>query len=389
MNLAEYYAGQGGAEDLDWRDRRQIASQGGNLRYDDPSQLDDRYLRQVTDYWGGTASVPSGKGKMVTLDNPSVGVGGYRTIKNPAYAYGQDVRRAMEVADYMSQFLPPERLRDEVLKQTGVDIGNEVQTPNQRDRAKFTMDLESKRLDFKKRYADLALTAGEESPAERAQVAYSMGVPIATDVTKGLTRSSAERIRASQLKESDKRISDAASEASKLDAVAREAQQFMALNERTASGPFVGSGPVAFARSMSSDVSTMRSITDRLTPAMRQGLPGAASDKDVAMFRSATVGIDKPYEANLNIASALVQRANLEKDRVRFLESYRDANPHNPTGGAERAWREYLDANPIFDTGSPESQASFKLNDQRLKWDEYFRLRTEAAIEQRRRQRRK
>jgi hypothetical protein len=403
-NLAEYYSGAGGAEDLDWRDRRDIARAGGTLRYEDPSQLDDRYLRQITDYYGGAAAVPQvgpggkrGSGYAV-IDNPQIGAGGYRTVRNPMFQYSENMERAFKIADYVGQFLPADRVRDEVYKQSGIDLGGDFQTPSQRNRANFALDLEQKRGMLAKQYDELAQITGDRTPAGRdriqrdeedlARTAFARGVPMAADMTKGMTRAGSERLRQQQLKDADKVVETAAAESQKLAQVAQDATQFMSLNEKTATGPIVDYGPVGFVRRMGSDFSTMRSISDRLTPAMRNGLPGAASDRDVAMFKSATVSTDKPYEANLNIATALVQKANMERERVRFLDTYREVN-RGSLVGANAAWQQYLDANPIFDNSTPEAQAKFTLNQNRVPWDDWFRVRTAAAMEQKRRERAK
>jgi hypothetical protein len=115
-------------------------------------------------------------------------------------------------------------------------------------------------------------------------------------------------------------------------------------------------------------VSEAKSIIDMMTPMMRQGMPGAASDRDVAMFRGATVGLDKPEQANRNIAAGLMaSRENLVA-RDQFMQAYFDQNKH--LQGADRAWQRYLDANPIFDPNAKEG--SYALNPNRRDWMEYF-----------------
>lgn len=138
MNLVDYYAGRIGAEELSGPQRIEIARGGGNLRYANASGVDNQYLRDITDYYGGSVSVPTASGGMTTIDNPQVGAGGYRTVPNPAYVRAQNVQQAYKVADFLAQYLPPDRIRQEVYNQTGVDVGEQsgLSTPKGREKAK-------------------------------------------------------------------------------------------------------------------------------------------------------------------------------------------------------------------------------------------------------------
>ena len=105
---------------------------------------------------------------------------------------------------------------------------------------------------------------------------------------------------------------------------------------------------------------------------MRQGLPGAASDRDVRMFRGASFGVEKPREANMRIARAmLIQQQNVVENNE-FRSRYFSAN--QTLVGADDYWREYIEANPIFDPNAPEED--FVLNENRMTPEEYFTLRT-------------
>ena len=103
---------------------------------------------------------------------------------------------------------------------------------------------------------------------------------------------------------------------------------------------------------------------------MRQGLPGAASDRDVAMFRGGTVSTDKNPQTNRNIIAAY--RAQLEnaRGRLAFRQAYLDQN--RTLSGADEAWREYLEKNPIF---APDATSeTMTLNDKRKTWRQHFGL---------------
>jgi len=116
------------------------------------------------------------------------------------------------------------------------------------------------------------------------------------------------------------------------------------------------------------ELQEMKSIQDKLTPQMRQGLPGAASERDVALFASGTVGIGKDPVTNENIANARIAAAENAEAYVDFLERYRYEKGH--VNGARIAWKEYLEDNPIFNPEAPEG--SYELNPHRQTAAEYF-----------------
>ena len=111
-----------------------------------------------------------------------------------------------------------------------------------------------------------------------------------------------------------------------------------------------------------------KAIQNELTPLMRQGLPGAASDRDVAMFAGATVGIDKPEGTNRNIIKAVEIRTKLYQDKLNFEQDYFAQNKH--TLGMDAAWQAYLEANKIFDPEAPMGE--YKLNPNRKGYKEWF-----------------
>tara|TARA_R110000744_G_scaffold6472_1_gene22611 strand:+ start:223 stop:777 length:555 start_codon:yes stop_codon:yes gene_type:complete len=112
----------------------------------------------------------------------------------------------------------------------------------------------------------------------------------------------------------------------------------------------------------------MVSIVDNLTPLMRQGLPGAASERDTAMFRGATVGINKTRAINNNIVAGHAALNQMGKDRLAFRQEYLQVNGH--LEGSEKMWTSYAEANPIFDFSSPEG--SYELNKNRKSYNDFF-----------------
>jgi hypothetical protein len=136
-------------------------------------------------------------------------------------------------------------------------------------------------------------------------------------------------------------------QADELQNVAGSVDEFLQLNKNVKTGggmalPGVG----GVLSTVNPSVARMTSITSKLTPAMRNGLPGAASDKDVAMFKNSTVGIDKPYEANQAIGKSVKALTGRVGDHVAFLEAYGKAN--GSLLGSQELWKKYVDDHPLF-----------------------------------------
>jgi len=145
--------------------------------------------------------------------------------------------------------------------------------------------------------------------------------------------------------------------------------RFMYLNkENYTGGGMAIPGASTIRSAFDEGFSEMQSLQDKMTPAMRQGMPGAASDRDVAMFKSATVGSSKPQESNTNVGLGLKAAKQNKIDRTDFRQWYLDQFGH--LKGSETAWSEYLNKNDIFDHKA--AKGSYGLNDSRLTWEQYF-----------------
>lgn len=128
--------------------------------------------------------------------------------------------------------------------------------------------------------------------------------------------------------------------------MASQIDQFVRLNKNVETGGFSSLlNPVT--KYFDDPRSVMNGIIDRITPAMRNGLPGAASDRDVAMFRGSTVGMDRGYNANRVIGESAKAMANRFRDHIAFLEAYGKKN--GSLLGAQERWNEYTDANPLYE----------------------------------------
>ena len=121
-----------------------------------------------------------------------------------------------------------------------------------------------------------------------------------------------------------------------------------------------------FVQSMGSDYAELEAITAKLVPGVREPGSGAVSDADMRMFERATIGVDKPKQANAAIAGGVIARAKNAEDYALFRQTYLEQN--GTLQGADRHWKEYANANPIFD---PTAKTP-ALNKSRKSWREHF-----------------
>lgn len=212
------------------------------------------------------------------------------------------------------------------------------------------------------------LTGSSGGAATSAQVAAALGVPQApASIYAGMSRKGREALQAKEITQAEKRLAEEESTARAQGALAMDAQRFKDLNAVTDTGPVKGSSPVAWLRSLDdSNISEMQSIQSRLTPKMREPGSGATSDFDAKMFQQALFGMNKNKDANDAIANAMILKAKAEKERVAFMGAYLQAN--NTLRGADSAWSNYANDNPIFD---PASQTP-SINASRVSWQDYF-----------------
>jgi len=189
----------------------------------------------------------------------------------------------------------------------------------------------------------------EPNGDDRRALSAQLGVPVAeADPWRGMSQKGKEASQRSVRTAADKRIGEMEQAAADAAAMQQDVARFLELQGAggiTAQGPVMGRTPA-----LSAQAQEMDAIADRLTPKMREPGSGATSDFDAKMFRSATVGRTKQPEANAAIAEAVKARAQLLQDRAQFMRDYITVNGH--LDGAERQWRSYLEANPIFDRRS-------------------------------------
>lgn len=172
--------------------------------------------------------------------------------------------------------------------------------------------------------------------------------------------------------EADKAVQNAQSGVQQAQNIANKVARFIQLNEGTSTGPqysipIFGSIGKGYKNITDPAFQEMTSISDYLTPLMRNGLPGSASDTDTKMFRGAAVGVEKLPQANKNIATGLLSVSQNIIDRANFLSDY--ASQHGYIRGANKEWNAYLRANPIFDPDA--TKTDYKLNPHRLSYQQW------------------
>lgn len=107
--------------------------------------------------------------------------------------------------------------------------------------------------------------------------------------------------------------------------------------------------PTAF---LNDETQELQSIINKIVPQMRPTGSGATSDRDMAIFEKATVGLDKNKDANLNIVRG---RRAVDENAIAREELRADwVNQGGSLTDFDRVWRDYLNANPIFSNSNGE-----------------------------------
>ena len=209
--------------------------------------------------------------------------------------------------------------------------------------------------------------------AENERISQQVGAPLAirapwSGISDPKKRDEA-KIKFSM--EADKKLDALSKAADGYSGVIGSIDRFLYLNEQNYTGKGMAFPGAKFVRGLADpEFEEMQSISDKLTPAMRQGMPGAASDRDVAMFRGATIGVDKSPEANRNIGMGLKVSKQNAVDMINYMKDFKVVNQH--LEGAETLWKQYIEANPIFDPSA--NPGEYKLNENRMSYKQYFSI---------------
>jgi len=232
----------------------------------------------------------------------------------------------------------------------------------------------------------------ELSPQELAQAADEAGVPahIVSPWQGMSTRERMQARRTEQVKtEADQsKYADQDRELSRLD---ESVDRFLELNSHERTGPELaglglpglsagphgasvhgGEGwnlnPILFVKKFNPRIQEMDKITQQLVTSMQKPGFSRVTNFDLQTFQKGMMGIDKPFEVNKNIAAPLKVFANDARDYHQFEKIY--AQIWQTRKGAETAWDDYLNHNPIFD---PTKPGTYALNPGRMSWQDYFR----------------
>jgi hypothetical protein len=236
-----------------------------------------------------------------------------------------------------------------------MDMGFEPGTPEYHAKV-----AELQAADAKNRAATAGTdaTAGtvEEALAQQ-DLAYKYGVPAAPDPYKGMSTKQRTAAMAIEQRDTQKRLEEMATKRSDAVEGIAKMNRFLQLNMKQDTGAVKGLFPA-----LSSAAQEMDAITAEVARKMKQPGEGQVSDFDGKQFRLATVSRSKNFQANRGVATAYKIMRKNEIDRINFMHDYATLNGH--LRGADVAWRNYLEANPIFDPSAPDT---FKLNENRQK----------------------
>lgn len=109
---------------------------------------------------------------------------------------------------------------------------------------------------------------------------------------------------------------------------AQQVEKFVGLNRKQGTGgiyslnlPFVGNfGDMAAP--FNNELSQMRAITARLTPAQHVPGSGNSSDLDAKTFKQSLPAIENPGQVNANIAKDLQERSDRDAARTAFADTW-------------------------------------------------------------------
>lgn len=121
---------------------------------------------------------------------------------------------------------------------------------------------------------------------------------------------------------------------------------------------------------MNPSLQEMQTIANKQALSLREAGSGAMSDKDLAIFRQSTIGVDKLPEANEDIAKAQLAGVQRIKDYKRFAskmyEVYRFVDPAR----IESLWNDYTEANPIY--GGTDKKTGRIIINQPISFERWF-----------------
>lgn len=240
------------------------------------------------------------------------------------------------------------------------------------------LDIQFKQAQIKAQQANAAQSyAAADASRRAASESTGMGDEYSTDDPfAGLSAKARERLVIQNTKDYNAVAKENDKEMQGARAAMNDAGRFISLSRQvnkpgdlsTGTGWLAGLPGVRQAQTaLDSRFSEMDAITARLVPKLREPGSGATSDFDAKMFQRGTIDIGKPGPANEAIALGMKAGAQNLIDKAGFEEAYFKAR--KTLVGAQDAWQQYLEANPIFDPGSQDMP---KLNPSRASWRQHF-----------------
>lgn len=256
------------------------------------------------------------------------------------------------------------------------------QLDQQREEQKYQRDIKRGDLEFdreaklKRELANIRAGAATVDPdtgeiVQPAEQKLDYGVPATSLDTRGLSPKDASMFAKQTRLDAQKRLqdSDMVQSADKARNNLADSKRFMELMDQQDTGGFLLNTPLvgSLMTTFDPELNEMKKIQDRLTPQQRTPGSGATSDFDAKMFQNSLFGVDAPKQSNQAVVAAMQAKSQMELDRQSFLTDYLNANGH--LNGADKAWQNYVDNNPIFDPASPNTP---KLNKSRKSYHDYF-----------------
>ena len=152
----------------------------------------------------------------------------------------------------------------------------------------------------------------------------------------------------------------------------RDLSEFEELNRRYFPGFFPPQVAAMLPTFMqSADQQRAEQLSAGMARGQRVTGEGAMSDFDAKQFIKMSGGLDKSQKANEVFVAAQKAAIELADERQRFREAFVQAN--GTTQGAETLWRQYTNANTIFDKAG-------NLNPNRQSWADYYAGRAQKAL---------
>ena len=153
-----------------------------------------------------------------------------------------------------------------------------------------------------------------------------------------------EKVRTANSTLAIKEIGKLQDAASSMDNVVNSLQRAKSLiDSGLETGPITGRIP---GRKLGNDAQEFEQIASTILPSMRSGMPGAVSDRDMAIFREANFGLTKDENVNRKVIDQQLAIATRVKDKAEFMANW--ATVYGDMSGANSEWAKYIRENPLF-----------------------------------------